>query len=526
MLDQIERLMEARVHQPLYEIFLVLEPLRPRAHELFTLLAPLHEAGAPHVCGLDLYYRRSSDVALVALRYDERTFTRERLNFVIDLATGAGIPLLDPARMSEGDRRGFYGAYLSTYDVKIEDQRTLADAFDALGKRIDSETPATASLPRGALGKLAPTHQSLDSRESLPLAEQARQARSRADARSRATTTRTPTIQQTEPPIMEVPATTPAPTTIDVRFLRGGAWTTARLRALSVKGAYLVTGAPPRLGDSVHVALGFRESGALLRGTVYHVTTAADALATGSSGFAVRFPVYPSAGRTQLIELLTAARDAGVTIKPPPTRHAVRFPVCWPVQVGLGDDSFHADALDVSERGLFVATPHDLGVGAEISVAVPMEEGDAVTARARVARLLPAREASPRGLRGGTGLELTDMSDVDRRMWNAFLDRVRRRTERRIVVGALPTRIDDLASALTAAGYSVVTGSDAGVLVRLADLEPRPPDAVVIEAGLAAQGPDHWLEQVFSARQVPCVTVNGDGRRTRCVVDRLLQVAA
>ena len=514
--------MEARVHQPLYEIFLVLEPLRPRAHELFTLLAPLHEAGAPHVCGLDLYYRRASDVALVALRYDERTFTRERLNFVIDLATGAGIPLLDPARMSEGDRRGFYGAYLSTYDVKVEDQRTLADAFAELAKRIDSETPVTAGMQRGALGKLAPTHHSLDDRESLPLAEQARQARSRAEARIRAVT-RTPTVQQIEPPAMEPPP--PQPTTIDVRFLRGGAWTTARLRALSVKGAYLVTGAPPRLGDSVHVALGFRDQGALLRGTVYHVTTAADALATGSSGFAVRFPVYPSAGRTQLIELLTAARDAGVTIKPPPTRHAVRFPVCWPVQVGLGDDSFHADALDVSERGLFVAT-QTLEVGAEISVAVPMEEGDAVTARARVARHFSSREASPRGLRGGTGLELTDMTDVDRRLWSAFLDRVRKRTERRIVVGATANRIDDLASALTAAGYSVVTGSDAGVLVRLADLEPRPPDAVVIEAGLAAQGPDHWLEQVFSARQVPCVTVNGDGRRTRCVVDRLLQVAA
>src|SRR5690349_17078793 len=102
MLSSIERQMEARVHQPLYELFLVLEPLRPRARELFAILEPLHQAGAPLVRGVDLYYRRSSDVALIALRYDERTFTRERLQFVIDLATGAGIPLLDPARMSEG----------------------------------------------------------------------------------------------------------------------------------------------------------------------------------------------------------------------------------------------------------------------------------------------------------------------------------------------------------------------------------------------------------------------------------------
>ncbi len=77
-----------------------------------------------------------------------------------------------------------------------------------------------------------------------------------------------------------------------------------------------------------------------------------------------------------------------------------------------------------------------------------------------------------------------------------------------------------------AGGYAVTAGSDPSVLMQVAELDARLPDAVVIEAGLAAQGPDHWLEQVFSARNVPCVTVRGDGRRTRCVVDRLLQVVA
>jgi hypothetical protein len=62
--------------------------------------------------------------------------------------------------------------------------------------------------------------------------------------------------------------------------------------------------------------------------------------------------------------------------------------------------------------------------------------------------------------------------------------------------------------------------------VRLADLEPRPPDAAVIDVSLSTLGPGNWLEHVFTARQVPCVTVRGDGRRTRAVVDRLLQVAA
>jgi len=513
--------MEVRVHQPLYELFLVLEPLRQRARDFAVALAPLTKPEAPPVQGVDLYYRESSDVALVALRYDERKFNRERLTWVVDLAAGAGIPLLDPARMSEGDRHGFYRAYLPKYDIRVEDQRSVADALAALANRLADDGFGPGTPPtRGPLGKLAPDHQSLADRASLPLAEQAKVARQRAAARA---STRAPTA-----PSLRTLARAPSkpPTDIDVRFLRGGQWTAARLRALSVKAAYLVTGAPPRLGDSVHVALGFADHGALLRGSVYHVTTADDALTTGSSGFAVRFPSFPSAGRRQLVELLTAAREAGVTIKPPPPRHAVRFPVCWPVQVGLGNESFHADALDVSNGGLFLATGHALDLGAEVSIAVPLEQGEQVTARARVARQMPPGDAAPRGLRGGTGLELTSMADVDRRLWGAFLDRVRRRTERRVMVGASAARVDELAAALSAAGYSVTAGSDAGMLVRLADLEPRPPDAVVIEVGLAAQGPDHWLEQVFSAREVPCVTVHGDGWRTRCVVDRLLQVAA
>jgi hypothetical protein len=39
-----------------------------------------------------------------------------------------------------------------------------------------------------------------------------------------------------------------------------------------------------------------------------------------------------------------------------------------------------------------------------------------------------------------------------------------------------------------------------------------------------ASAPSGWIEQVFAARQVQCVTVRGDARRARSVVDRLLLV--
>lgn len=522
------------VHHPLYELFFVLASVRARHGELSRSLDALDRADAPGLRGVDLYYRAASDVALLALRYDERSFTRERLAWVADLGHGLGVPLLDPTRMADADRQAFYRAYLPTYEQRVEDQESVGRAMITLGERLSGRAPSpplagpTPAQPRpptgrGPLGKLAPGHASPQARQALPLAEQARIARQQATARA---STRAPTV----PALGAYAArrrviTSPTPE-IDVRFLRGGQWTLARLRALSVKGAYLVTGAPPRTDDEVHVALGFRDHGALLRGTVYHVTSAADALTTGSTGFALRFPNDSSAGRRQLVDLLTAARAAGVTIKPPPARHAVRFPVCWPVQIGLGDASLHGEALDVSTGGLFVAAGDSarIAVGDEVSLAIPLEQDEAVTMRARVARALSSDTASARGVRGGFGLELTEVSELDRRQWIGFLDRVRRRTERRVVVGASPARIDELSAALAASGYAVTAGSDPSVLMHVAELDSRLPDAVVIEAGLAAQGPDHWLEQVFSARNVPCVTVRGDGRRTRCVVDRLLQV--
>jgi hypothetical protein len=553
--------MEALVHQPIYELFFVLEPLTVRARDLIDSLRPLAEPTAPEVRGVDVYYRASSDVALLAIRYDERTLTRERLSWIVDLASGAGIPLLDPARMAETDRRAFYRDYLPSYDVHVEDAPGVFEALVTLAERtglselldlprfpaptLALESPISPPTPpmsaRGALGKLSPRHQTLDTRVGLPLSEQARAARQRALARPAGNGTADPVSETDAEPRTEparpgafehVRAEGSEPQVqpqvhIDVRFLRGGQWTPARLRALSAKGAYLVTGAPPRLGDSVHVALGFGNHGALIRGTVYHVTSAADAMSTGSAGFAVRFPSYASPGRTQLVELLTHARAAGVTIKPPPPRAAVRFPVCWPVQLSTPQGGFSADALDVSRAGLFVATTRALSPGDEVTFGVPLDDGDApMTGRARVVRRLSEADAGPRGLQAGYGLAIVDMAEPDRRQWAGFLDRVRRRTEKRVLVGASPTRLEELTAGLTAAGYTVTAGSDPGVLVRLADLEPRPPDAAVIDVSLSAMGPGNWLEHVFTARQVPCVTVRGDGKRTRCVVDRLLQVAA
>lgn len=623
--------MEPFVFTPAFELFFVIEPFHQTFDDVRGMLSPLSDDGAPDLIGSDIYYRRETDVALIALRFDERTMNFHRLQWVLQLARGAGLPVLDPSKLSDEDRRAFYRSYLDEYELRIEDMRNAGAALFELGRRLgiaidspspherasteaprrvptevddasvfiesgvviepherlitdremvplplplmtppssqlpepDEAPPSAAQVPpggRGALGKLAPAHRSPDERARMTIDEQVARARHSAqtprpeslsateleevDLKPRArgkgrrnerskTLPATPAARKgrragTQPLVSPSPAGCDQSSDIDVRFLRGGAWVPARLRALSAKSAYLVTGAPPRLGDSVHIALGYRGHGAMVRGTVHHVTTVDDAAATGSSGFAVRFARYESPSRRQLVDLLKHARASGVVIKPPPSRGSVRFPVHWPLRLGTSRGGFRADALDVSEGGLFVSTDRVIDT-TEIVFRLPLDDdARAIHGRASVARKISDEVATSRGLERGYGLRIVELSSRDDQNYKRFLGRIRRRTEKRVVVGARADRLDELVDGLQSVGYSVTGGSDPGVLVRLADFEPRPPDAAVIDASLSPRGlRGDWLQQVFTTRHVPCVTTDGDtAERTRAVVDRLLRVAA
>ena len=72
----------------------------------------------------------------------------------------------------------------------------------------------------------------------------------------------------------------------------------------------------------------------------------------------------------------------------------------------------------------------------------------------------------------------------------------------------------------------MTSGSDLGLLMRVAELDPCPPDIAVIDADFdRSAAPTGWIEQVFASRQVQCVTIHGgDVRGARSVVDRLLHV--
>ncbi|MEO7093270.1 MAG: PilZ domain-containing protein, partial [Polyangiales bacterium] len=251
-----------------------------------------------------------------------------------------------------------------------------------------------------------------------------------------------------------------------------------------------------------------------------------DIVTSGAATFSVDFRL-DDAARRQLTSLLTAARAAKITIKPPPPRVARRFPVEWPVGLGTSRGVVRAEALDVSKEGMFVRPLHALAMHTVVSFSAVLDDGEApVAGRGRVVRHITETEARACGLSPGYGLSITEMGDADHPRWLAFLARVEKRANRRILIGASPSRLAELQGCLAAAGYAVTGGTDPGALVQLASAEARPVDAALIDAGwLAPNVSGEWVESLFSARNVPWVTLHGDAKRARSAIDKLLDVA-
>ena len=343
--------------------------------------------------------------------------------------------------------------------------------------------------------------------------------------------TRPPTNVATEEieviePVEDAPAASQIPAIIYARYLRSGRWVPIRVGALSLKGAALMAGALPRINDHVDIALSFGAQRALVRGNVGKVSTVEEVATSGAATFSVDFRL-DDAARRQLTSLLTAARAAKITIKPPPPRVARRFPVEWPVGLGTLRGVVRAEALDVSKEGMFVRPLHALAMHTVVSFSAVLDDGEApVAGRGRVVRHITDGEARACGLSAGYGLNITEMGDADRVRWLAFLARIEKRAGRRILIGASPSRLAELQGCLAAAGYAVTGGTDPGALVQLASAEARPVDAALIDAGwLAPNVSGEWVESLFSARNVPCLTLHGDAKRARSAIDKLLSVS-
>ena len=346
---------------PLCELFVVLEPFRAGFGEFIRALEPLNEAAAegPFLQSADVYYRGDTDVALLAIRFDERSTTPQKLRWLGSVASRADLPVLDPARLGVTDRRAFYEEYLPTYRIKVEGTTDgPREALEELARLLAlpdapaARPPRPQRLPAGSAPARDPQpaapaapasraaqgsqpdgrYHRADAHDRVEVAPSAARyaaaARAAAgkgvvdrDSQRRLTMPSSPralaspgaAAQSTGAdvafePVRIRPPSDPAlaAPAINVRFLRGDSWVPARLRSLSLKGAKLAAAAPPRLGDRVQLVVGYDALGAVVGCEVVRVIDIADVARSGEPiGFEVGFGHLGGETRAQLVLILS-----------------------------------------------------------------------------------------------------------------------------------------------------------------------------------------------------------------------------
>jgi hypothetical protein len=560
----------------LVDAYLLIEQPRQRLGHWTQVLASLDSPVAPPLAAVTALYDPTADQALLALRYDELALGEQRLQFVVEVALLAEVGMIQPAELSEHERRRFLTERLSRCVLAISSERSAIGALTELVRRIKEQRtakppppPRRMVTPRGDTADPVllvaakgtrddiqptaiepspvvkpppiPTHRNTLARTSVQTVEMTavESERLASEARGVVTETRVLEVEDRLPPAppprraaSQSKASgsgpfqpSPGSQVIYARYLRSGRWVPVRVGALSLKGAALLAGALPRIDDQVDLALSYDGHRALVRGAVGKVSTVGEARQSGATTFSLRFDLDDTA-RKQLTELLTAARAANVTIKPPPSRSTRRFPVEWPVALGTPRGAIKAEAFDVSIGGMFVRPNVALDLDSPLNFSVILDDGGApIGGRGKVVRQITLADATRCGLAPGFGIGIAEMGEADRMRWLGFLARIERRADKRVLIGASPQRLGELQAALAACGYAVTGGTDPGALVQLANTGPRPADAALIDAGWLQNGASaSWVESLFSARNVPCVTLHGDARRARVAVDRLLEV--
>jgi hypothetical protein len=133
-----------RVSSPLVEVFLLVEQPRQRLSHWSQALAPLDGPAAPPLAGVEAYYDPASSQAIFGLRYGEQALGPERLSYVVEVALLAEIGMIQPAELSEGDRRRFIGDRLAGCTVHVGNQRKVVDALIELVRRVRAQKGGTS----------------------------------------------------------------------------------------------------------------------------------------------------------------------------------------------------------------------------------------------------------------------------------------------------------------------------------------------------------------------------------------------
>jgi hypothetical protein len=290
---------------------------------------------------------------------------------------------------------------------------------------------------------------------------------------------------------------TAPPAALRVRFRRGEQWQLGRVRSISPNSVSVATGCPPRKDDTVEIEVSFAGLTLTTPALVVAVTPPETAALLGAYGFGARF-VRANERTRALLKRITAIADDDPTLTTrPPSRRHVRYPVRWPVAIGMGDDSARFAALDISESGLFIASNDFVCRGTPTGVAIPLERGDReIRAGGRVTRTLDERMAGSQKTPAGFGLELTSMSETDASLFRQLVQRVGHRSARHVFVGAAPERVGRLIDSLAAVGYAA-SGTSLGADIVGQATTRSPPDLVIVDQSL--DDPCLANEKLFSA---------------------------
>jgi hypothetical protein len=449
---------------PTHDMFLVAQRVSRRFNSLKDTLGTLFQMiGATRLRSVDVYYRRQTDVALLALHLDAAQLSPAQLSALEGSAMRGDLAVLEPARLPDAERARFFESYLPQYELRLQRLAAPDDAMHLLEEHLVGIARRAQAAAAAAAG----------------------------------------------------PVSRAAQDKLEVRFRRGDAWQLGRVRSLSRDSLYVSTGGPPRRGDVVEIALALGPAQLLVRAGVLQVTPADAPQAMGAPGFGAQFLVGDLAEADRVERFLAHVRAALPSeLTPPPRRRDVRYPVCWPVFVAGASGQSQTSALDMSLLGMFVAATVADGAsaGQSLELTLPLDDGGSpMRAAARVARAIGPNIARQRGVPTGLGLEIVALGPRESARFSRFLTRVGKRTSHTLVVGAAVERAGPIVQELIAAGYSAAQVLDPAALLARASAS-RPPDLVLLDATLTRADPkaEEAVRRALTARRIPLQHIGED----------------
>lgn len=323
----------SELHTPVAEVHLLVEQPRQRLRYWCGVLAALDAPRAPRLVSAVAHYDSSSELAVLQLQYDRVAFDDVARKYVVNVALDARVGMIQPDELSETDRQRFLVARLARCKLRGTSQSTVIGALTELVHEVTSRPSRAAATPppipsarpsKTAIGTPRPslvaatgTRDDLETRIVVREADDDSSTTSPYEGPRIAARGSTPPRYDDDERITSplgvhtlgvIAANKATPDRIHVRYLQAGRWLTARVGAIGLNGAALLTSALPRVKERIEVELAFGAHRAVVMGMVSKTPTGEEVSNTGAATFTVKF-VLDDQSREGLFALLLAVRE-------------------------------------------------------------------------------------------------------------------------------------------------------------------------------------------------------------------------